>query len=217
HRTARVRHRLLPGARDDVARLLRVAQLVVPFHALAHHRRLVEHLLRPVDEAAARAELARFGRGRAARRVKDRHVVARGVDDAVDAVRGADVDVHHDRLRAPGRVVVAVRHADGDVLVRHDERTRDARAALGAAREAFHDRGEIGARVREQVVDAVRAETLEIDFRGAADRRRPGIGGAARETAVAGGTQDRLLFEPRIIARLRAAPGPAPGPARSAG
>ena len=41
-------------------------QLVVPFHALAQHRRLVEHLLRPVDRPAARAVRPLLGDRRAA-------------------------------------------------------------------------------------------------------------------------------------------------------
>ena len=61
---------------------------------------LVERLLRPVDLAVAAAEDAPLGERVAAGREEDRHLRARGIDDAAERVGGADDHVHHHRLRA---------------------------------------------------------------------------------------------------------------------
>ena len=108
-----------------------MAQLVVPLHELAQHAALVEVLLRPMDVVVARGRhRARLGDRRAASGEEDRHVLARGVDQAVQRVRGADADVHHHRLRPPGDHRVSVRHGDPHVLVRHDHDLRQAPAEL---------------------------------------------------------------------------------------
>ena len=147
--------------------LLGVAQLVVPLHELAQHAALVEVLLRPVDVVVARGrQRARLGDRRAARGEEDRHVLARGVDEAVHRVRRADADVHHHRLRAAGDHGVAVRHRDAHVLVRHDDDLRQLPAELLALGVRLDDRREVGAAVREQIVDAARGEQAE-----------PGVGG----------------------------------------
>ena len=78
------------------------------------------------------------------------------------ALAGADVDVHHHRLRAAGDHGVAVRHADGGVLVRHHHRARHRAVGAGGAGEGLDDRGEIGAGVDEQVVDAVRRQRVQV-------------------------------------------------------
>ncbi len=121
-RPARARHGDLIGARDDVGDLLGNAQLVVPLHRLAQHPALVEHLLAPVDVAVAAAELALLGDRRAAGGEDERDVVAVEIDDVVDGVGGADVDVQHHRLRPAVHRIGAVRHGDREVLVRDDQR-----------------------------------------------------------------------------------------------
>ena len=126
------RHRDFMRARHHVGDLLGHAQLVVPFDDLAHHAGLVEHLLAPVDLARARAELALLGDRRAAGREDQRHAVAREIDQIVDRVAGADIDVDHHGLRPAGHRVGAMRHRDREVLVRHQHRARQ----LGVAGRA---------------------------------------------------------------------------------
>ena len=85
-----------------VLELVAVAQLVVPLHQLAHHAGLVEHLLRPVDAGVARAELAELG-DRLAPGGEEIGTWSRAaLSQPVDAVRGADIDVEHHRLRPAG-------------------------------------------------------------------------------------------------------------------
>ena len=144
-----------------------MAQLVVPLHELAQHAALVEVLLRPVDVVVARRrERARLGDRRAPRGEEDRHVLARGVDEAVHRVRGAHADVHHHRLRPSGHHGVAVRHGDAHVLVRHDHDLGQAPAELLALGVGLDDRGEVGAAVGEEVVHAAHGE-----------EPHPGVGG----------------------------------------
>ena len=127
-RPARRGHRHLMRARHHVGGLAGHAQLVIPLHDLAHHAGLVEHLLAPVDLARARAELALLGDRRAPGREDQRHAVAREVDQVVDRVAGADVDMHHHGLRR-GRS--ACRR-------RAPSRPRDSRAAPGSAAAISH-------------------------------------------------------------------------------
>ena len=89
---------------------------------------------------------------------QDRHVLARGVEQAHERVGHADVDVDHDRLRPAGGEVVAVRHADRDRLVRGGERLGHREPGGGAARERLDHRREVGAGVGEQPVDPARLE-----------------------------------------------------------
>ena len=131
-RPARRRHRDLMRARHHVGDLARHAQLVVPLHDLAHHAGLVEHLLAPVDLARARAEAALLGDRRAPSREDQRHAVAREVDQVVDRVPGADIDVHHHGLRPPGLRVGAVRHRDREIFVRHQHGARQPGVAARA-------------------------------------------------------------------------------------
>ena len=169
-RPHRACHRRLVGAGDDVADLLGHAQLVVPFHQLAHHAGLVEHFLRPVDRAVAAAEISGLGNRRASRREEQRNTVAAHVGEIVDRIGGADVDVHHHRLRPAGHQVRAVRHGDREILVRHQHRPRHlavrafARAAIG-----LDDRREIGARIGEEEIDAVLGKRAQENL--ARDRR----------------------------------------------
>ena len=168
-RPARMRHRHFDAARDHVADLARHAQFVVPFHQLAHHAGLVEHFLRPVDRADARAEAALLGDRRAAGGQDQRHAVARQVGEIVDGVGGADIDVHHHRLRAAGHQIGAVRHGDRQVLVRHQNRLRHLGVGLLGAAEGFHDRRKVGAGIGEEIIDAVIGERAQERFGG--DRR----------------------------------------------
>ena len=80
---------------DDHLGLLGHAQFVVPFDQLAQHAGLVEHLLRLVDVAAARAlgHAAVFGQRRAPGEQQQGNVHAIGVDQPANRVRGADIDV----------------------------------------------------------------------------------------------------------------------------
>ena len=132
-RPARRRHRDLVRARHHVGDLARHAQLVVPLHHLADHAGLVEHLLAPVDLARARAERALLGDRRAPRRQDQRHAVAREIDQIVERVSGADIDVHHHGLRPSGHDGGAMRHRDREVLVRH-QHGRGSLALLPRAR-----------------------------------------------------------------------------------
>ena len=154
-RPARVRHRHLHRTRDQVADLVGLAQLVIPFHQLAQHAGLIEHFLRPVDGARARAERTLFGDRRSARSKDQRHAVARKIDQVVDGIGGADVDMHHHRLRTPGHQISAVRHADREVFVRHQNRFRHLGVGLLGAGEGFDDGREVGAGIAEEVIDAV--------------------------------------------------------------
>ena len=117
---------------DHRFRLLRIAQLVVPLDRLAHHRRLVAHLLAPVDRPRAAAVAAALGDRRAPGAHQDRNVVGGCVEETHQRVGETDVDVHHGRLRPPGRQVVPVRHADRDRFVRHQHRPRQRLAGARA-------------------------------------------------------------------------------------
>ena len=86
-----VHHRLEVGG---------AAELVVPLHELAHHGRLVEGLLGPVNGAIAAARVSRLRDGIASRAEEHGHVGAGGVDDAAHRVARAHDDVDHDGLRA---------------------------------------------------------------------------------------------------------------------
>ncbi len=86
HRPLRRRRRNRVGAVDQLQRLLRKSQFVVPLAGLAHQRGLVAHLLAPADRHRAAAEPAALRRWRAAREHDDRNVLGRGVDRADRAV-----------------------------------------------------------------------------------------------------------------------------------
>ena len=165
-RAARMRHRDFHAARDHVAGLGGHAQFVVPLHQFAHHAGLVEHFLRPVNRPVARAERSFFGDRRAAGAEDQRHPVARQVGEVVDGVGGADIDVHHHRLRAAGHQIGAVRHGDRQVLVRNQDRLRHLGIGLLGAAEGFHDRRKIGAGIAEEIIDAVVGERAQERFGG---------------------------------------------------
>ena len=83
-----------------------------------------------------------LGDRRAPRREDQRHAVAREVDQVVDRVPGADIDVDHHRLRPAGHRVGAMRHRDREVLVRHEDRARQLR--IGSPRAARNLRRSAG-------------------------------------------------------------------------
>ena len=110
------------GAIDNGFELMAVSQLVIPFDQFAHHPGLVEHLLRPVDVDIAGARQPFLGQWRAAGGEQQRHVLARGIEDAAHAVRGADTDMDHDRRDPAGHHRPAMRHRQCQVLVGGEDR-----------------------------------------------------------------------------------------------
>ncbi len=154
------------GAGDDVVDLVGTAELVVPLDHFAQHAGLVEHLLRPVDVDVAGARGAGLGDGSAAGGEQEGDVVAGGVDQGVDGVGGADVGVGHDGLGAAGDGGVAVGHGDGGVFVGHDHGAWDGAVGAGGAGVGLDDRGEVGTRVGEEVVDALGGEGVQVVFGG---------------------------------------------------
>ena len=165
-RPARMRHRHFHRTRDHVADLAGHAQFVIPLHHFAHHAGLVEHFLRPVDRPRARAERALLGDRRAAGGENQRHAVARQVGEIVDRVAGADIDMHHHRLRAAVHQIGAVRHGDREVLMRHQNGLGHLGVGLLGAAEGFDDRREIGARIAEEIIGAVIGERAQEGFGG---------------------------------------------------
>ncbi len=163
---ARARHRDFDRARDHVTDLSRHAQLVVPLHQLAHHAGLVEHFLRPVNRARARAEGAFLGDRRAPGGENERDAIARQVGEIVDRVGRADIDVNHHGLRMSGHQIGAMRHADREVFVRDEHGPRDLGIGLFGAAEGFHDRRKVGAGIGEEILDAVIGQCAQECFGG---------------------------------------------------
>ena len=160
-RAARLAHGDVDRAVDDGLGRLPGAQLEVPLHEFAGEAALVEHLLAPVDRAVARGLVADLGERRAAGAEQDRRVVARGVHQAADRVRGADRHVHHHRRRLAGDPVIAVRHRHRDVLVGNRDDARIFAVGAGIARQRFDDRREIGAGIGHHVIDPALGEAGE--------------------------------------------------------
>ncbi|MBV6487294.1 MAG: hypothetical protein GHHEDOFH_01238 [Pseudorhodoplanes sp.] len=105
--------------------------------------------------------MALLGDRRASGGDDDGRAVARHVGDVVERVGGADIDVHHDRLRTAGHQVDAVRHRDREILVRHEHRLRHRMVGAPCARIGLHDRREIGAGIDEEIIDAVAGERAQ--------------------------------------------------------
>ena len=155
---------------DHRFELLAVAQFVVPFDDLAQHAGLIEHFLRPVDVDVAGSRKAALGQRRAAGGEQDRYVVTRRIEGAADAVGSADADMHHDRRHPARHHRVAVRHREGEVLVRREHRLRHRHAGPRGFRERLDERREIGARIGEQIFDPTLGEQREIGFGHIVDR-----------------------------------------------
>ena len=166
NRSARTSHRDFDRARYNVTDLGRNAQLVIPLHQFAHHAGLVEHFLRPVNRARARTEASFFGDRRAARSQDERYAVARKVREIVDGVGGADIDMHHDGLRAAIHQVGAMRHGDREVLVRHQNGLWHLGVRFLGAAEGFHDGGKVRAGIGEEIVNAVVGKRAQKGFGG---------------------------------------------------
>ena len=119
-----------------------------------------------MDRPAARTEAALFGDGRAAGGEQQRHAIPAQVDDVVDGVGGADIDVHHHGLGPAGHQVGAMRHGDREVLVRHQYRSRHLGVRVAGPAEGFDDRRKVGARIGEEEIDAMLGERPQEDLAG---------------------------------------------------
>jgi hypothetical protein len=119
-----------------------------------------------MDVAVAAAELALLGDWGAACREDQRDVVAAHVDQVVDRVRRADVDVQHHRLGLAGHRIGAVGHRHREILVRDHQRRRHLGVGQLGAAERLDDRREVGARVGEEIVDTVVGEGAEEGLSG---------------------------------------------------
>ena len=136
-----------------------VAEFVVPFDQLAQHARLVEHLLGPVNAGISRAVKFKLGERGPAGGEQDRNAIPAGVD----RVRGAHRHVHHDRGHLSGGEVVAMGHGNGDVLMGNGNRLGQLGLVLDR-RVSLDDRGEVGARVGEDVIHAPALQQPEVDL-----------------------------------------------------
>ncbi len=165
-RPPRLAHRQVERPVDGGLQHVAAFQLIIPLDEFAHHVALVEHLLRPVNLAISFAVLvAGLGERGAARGEDHRQVPLGRVDQAAHGVGRADIDMHHDHLRPAGDHVVAQRHVDGDVLMRHQHRRRRRRAEGGGLGEGFDDRREIGAGIAEEIVHPAVRQQRQIGVR----------------------------------------------------
>jgi hypothetical protein len=127
-----------------------VRQLVIPFDEFAQHGALIAHFLGPMDFAAAHAhQPAFFGIRRASRGEEHGDVAAPAIDDAAERIGGADIHMDHHGLRASRFQVIALRHGDGDVLMRHRDGLGHFRALHLRLRIGLDDGREIRTRVGE--------------------------------------------------------------------
>ena len=102
-------------------------QRILPLHEGPHDARLIEWLLDEVYIVIARA--FKLAEGRERRRSGNQHhrdAAAKEVVHSHGGVRGAGIDVYHDRLTTAGHNRVAAGHMDSDVLVRTDDDFRRA-------------------------------------------------------------------------------------------
>ena len=165
-RPARLRHGDVERAIDDRIDRLAGAQFVIPFDEFAHQAALVEHFLAPMDGAVARGLVPGLGERGATGAENDRHIVARGIHQRADGVGGADRYVHHHDRRLAANPVIAVGHRYGDILMRHRDDARVFAIGAGTARQSLDDRGEIGARIGEHIVDPALGKAGEEGFGG---------------------------------------------------
>ena len=117
----------------------------------------------------ARAERALLGDRRAPGAEDQRRAVARQIGEIVDGVGGADIDVHHHRLRVAVHQIGACAMA----TARFSCGTRTGFGTLAlvflARLKASHDRREIGAGIGEEIIDAVIGQRAQEALGG--DRR----------------------------------------------
>ena len=102
---------------------------------------------------------------RAAGGEQHRYVPARGVQQSVHAVRGADIDVHHRHLRPARHQIMPDRHVLRGVFMRTRNRLRDRRAECLRLGQRFDQRCEIGTGIREQVINPAVCENRQIGVR----------------------------------------------------
>ena len=141
-----------------------MAQLVVPLHPLAHHGRLVEGLLRPVDAAVARTPGVSLRDGRPSGAEKHGHIGPRRVDDAPNGVGGAGNRMHHHHLRAPGDHGIAVGHAHGGHLMGHRNGARRRQFLHLSLGVSLDKRREIRPAVTEEVIYSSGGQQLQISL-----------------------------------------------------
>src|SRR5262249_27859065 len=139
-------------------KLGKIAQLVVPLDVLTQHAGLVKGLLGPVDVDITRPwEPGLRERGTTSRE-QDGYVITSGIDDAIQGVRGANGDVHHDHLWLASDHVVPVRHRHRGIFVRYSNRFRRLFALLRKARKGINDWRKVRPGVGEEIVNAAFTE-----------------------------------------------------------
>ena len=144
---------------------LGIGNLVVPFDEFPQDRRLIAHFLRPVDFACpGTARRALLAVRRAACRKQHRHIGTRGIHDAAERIGSADIHMHHDELRPACLQIIAERHRDGDILMRHGHRLRHPPTCRLRLGESLDQRREIGAGIGEEIIDTTIGDEREISI-----------------------------------------------------
>ena len=129
----------------------------------------------PVDEDVARTDTVILSYWRPPREQEDWHLISGRVEEAANSVRGAHVDVQHHCLGPASRMVVAMRHGDGQVLVWNGDRGWYGMIVLPGPAESLYNGRKICTCVAEQVIDAVCSQTGKERF-GSGDRVRRCLG-----------------------------------------
>ncbi len=173
-RARRRARRQLHGASDSPTQHARVDHLESPFRVAAHDAGLVSHVLLPVDGVRAAAERPPvLTVGRATRHDDDARRVPEGVVHHGAEVLGPRVDVNEYALRAPGHLEVTVRYRQSDAFESRSGDGWNVRARLAERERRLLDRCRVGARIQEEVLDAVRAEKEKKMLGGRRRRYRP--------------------------------------------
>ena len=162
------------GASDSPTKHARVDHLESPFRVAAHDAGLVSHVLLPVDGVRTAAERPPvLTVWRATRQDDDARRVPEGVVHHGAEVLGPRVDVNEYALRAPGHLEVTVRHRQSDAFESRSGDGWNVRARLAERERRLLDRCGVGARIQEEVLDAVRAEKEKKMLGGRRRRCRP--------------------------------------------
>ncbi len=175
HRLHRRRAGDLVAVHEGFREALQRGRLVVPLDEVAHHRDRVLRRMAPVVAAHASGEVQRVAEDR-----NHRHPVAPGVVQRHRRVLQPYRRVAQRRRRLACRLVVAVRHRDGRLLVHAGDELGRRVAAVVDDRLVQAEEARAG--VREDVVDAERADHVDhvvgrverAGWRGAGRRRRLG-------------------------------------------
>ena len=158
-------HREIDCAVNRVLQHFRVGKLVIPLHKLAQHGALIAHFLRPVNFARALAHQRAFlAERRAARGHQNRHIAAPRVHDRAYRIGGAHIHMHHHQLRLAGLQVIAKRHRNCDILVRHGDGLGNLDARGFRLRQSLDQRSKIRAGVGEEIVNAAIRENCQISI-----------------------------------------------------